>query len=209
MPGVSPPSPPSEISASAPTARSLAWHPLIKYGYGSESFALSTASACGDRPTVIWPPLTGSGITCGASSLWLSRTRARRCGCRTSPDFRAAPRAAPPSSCAGCTCPARSTRRTGVRAAAAPAAGLAGVPRPLRPVWLGGGSGRSGTRWRVAGTGTAARTPRCPDFSTCAASRAWRAAMPLQGQDPFGENFMRIYEEAEAAGRPYHGVTGY
>ena len=36
-----------------------------------------------------------------------------------------------------------------------------------------------------------------------------RAAMPLQGQDPFGENFMRIYEEAEAAGRPYHGVRGY
>ena len=36
-----------------------------------------------------------------------------------------------------------------------------------------------------------------------------RAALPLQGKDPFGENFMVLYEEAEAAGSPYHGVRGY
>lgn len=36
-----------------------------------------------------------------------------------------------------------------------------------------------------------------------------RAALPLQGLDPFGENFMKLYEEAQAAGRPYHGLTGY
>ena len=36
-----------------------------------------------------------------------------------------------------------------------------------------------------------------------------RAALPLQGLDPFGENFLKLNEEAEAAGRPYHGVRGY
>ncbi len=36
-----------------------------------------------------------------------------------------------------------------------------------------------------------------------------RAAMPLQGEDPFGPEFMALYEEARAAGRPYHGITGY
>lgn len=36
-----------------------------------------------------------------------------------------------------------------------------------------------------------------------------RAAMPLQGLDPFGERFMTLYQEAEAAGRPYHGLRGY
>ena len=36
-----------------------------------------------------------------------------------------------------------------------------------------------------------------------------RAAMPLQGEDPFGEGFMALHAESEAAGRPYHGVRGY
>lgn len=36
-----------------------------------------------------------------------------------------------------------------------------------------------------------------------------RAAMPLQGENPFGAGFMALYEEAQAAGRPYHGITGY
>ena len=33
-----------------------------------------------------------------------------------------------------------------------------------------------------------------------------RAAMPLQGEDPFGEKFMTLYEEWQAAGSPYHGL---
>ncbi len=36
-----------------------------------------------------------------------------------------------------------------------------------------------------------------------------RASLPLQGRDPFGENFMVLYTEAKAAGLPYHGVRGY
>lgn len=35
-----------------------------------------------------------------------------------------------------------------------------------------------------------------------------RASMPLQGKDPFGEGFFELYAEFNAAGRPYHGVTG-
>jgi hypothetical protein len=33
-----------------------------------------------------------------------------------------------------------------------------------------------------------------------------RAAMPLQGGDPFGEDFFAMHREFEAAGRPYHGL---
>ncbi len=33
-----------------------------------------------------------------------------------------------------------------------------------------------------------------------------RAAMPLQGIDPFGEEFMTMYGEWQEAGSPYHGV---
>ena len=32
-----------------------------------------------------------------------------------------------------------------------------------------------------------------------------RAAMPLTGRDPFGEEFMALYAEWDAAGRPFHG----
>lgn len=34
-----------------------------------------------------------------------------------------------------------------------------------------------------------------------------RAALPLQGEDPFGEKFFELAAEFEAAGRPYHGVA--
>lgn len=36
-----------------------------------------------------------------------------------------------------------------------------------------------------------------------------RAAMPLQGKDPFGEEFFAMYKEWQEAGSPYHGVGGY
>ena len=36
-----------------------------------------------------------------------------------------------------------------------------------------------------------------------------RAAQPLRGIDPFGEAFMELYTEFNAAGRPYHGVVGH
>jgi hypothetical protein len=34
-----------------------------------------------------------------------------------------------------------------------------------------------------------------------------RAAMPLLGEDPFGEKFFGMYEEWQAAGSPYHGLS--
>jgi hypothetical protein len=35
-----------------------------------------------------------------------------------------------------------------------------------------------------------------------------RAAMPLVGDDPFGEKFFAMYGEWEQAGKPYHGLPG-
>jgi hypothetical protein len=35
-----------------------------------------------------------------------------------------------------------------------------------------------------------------------------RAAMPLVGDDPFGEKFFTMYQDWEAAGKPYHGLPG-
>jgi hypothetical protein len=35
-----------------------------------------------------------------------------------------------------------------------------------------------------------------------------RAAMPLVGDDPFGEKFFAMYEAWELAGKPYHGLPG-
>jgi peroxiredoxin len=34
-----------------------------------------------------------------------------------------------------------------------------------------------------------------------------RAAMPLVGQDPFGEDFLALYDEWKARGMPYHGLS--
>ena len=34
-----------------------------------------------------------------------------------------------------------------------------------------------------------------------------RAAMPLLGDDPFGEKFFELYAEWEAAGAQYNGIT--
>ena len=34
-----------------------------------------------------------------------------------------------------------------------------------------------------------------------------RAAMPLQGESPFGEEFFEVLAEFEAAGSPFHGIT--
>ena len=33
-----------------------------------------------------------------------------------------------------------------------------------------------------------------------------RAAMPLMGEDPFGEDFMGLYQEWQDAGSPFHGL---
>jgi hypothetical protein len=35
-----------------------------------------------------------------------------------------------------------------------------------------------------------------------------RAAMPLTGGNPFGEEFMELYSEWQEAGSPYHGLPG-
>lgn len=34
-----------------------------------------------------------------------------------------------------------------------------------------------------------------------------RAAMPLRGESPFGEEFFKLLEEYQAAGSPFHGIT--
>jgi hypothetical protein len=34
-----------------------------------------------------------------------------------------------------------------------------------------------------------------------------RAAMPLVGEDPFGEEFFDLYQEWQRAGSPYHGLS--
>jgi hypothetical protein len=34
-----------------------------------------------------------------------------------------------------------------------------------------------------------------------------RAAMPLRGQNPFGSEFMELYETWQRAGSPYHGIV--
>ena len=36
----------------------------------------------------------------------------------------------------------------------------------------------------------------------------WRAAMPLNGGDPFGEDFFTSYQRWQEAGSPYHGLAG-
>lgn len=35
-----------------------------------------------------------------------------------------------------------------------------------------------------------------------------RAALPLQGGDPFGEGYAELAKEYSAAGRPFHGIAG-
>jgi hypothetical protein len=35
-----------------------------------------------------------------------------------------------------------------------------------------------------------------------------RAALPLLGDDPFGQTFFDMYEQWQAAGSPYHGLSG-
>lgn len=35
-----------------------------------------------------------------------------------------------------------------------------------------------------------------------------RAALPLVGDDPFGQTFFDMYSEWEKVGRPYHGLSG-
>ena len=34
-----------------------------------------------------------------------------------------------------------------------------------------------------------------------------RAAMPLLGDDPFGQEFFSFYEQWQSAGSPYHGLS--
>src|SRR5437763_11868484 len=36
----------------------------------------------------------------------------------------------------------------------------------------------------------------------------WRASLPLNDGDPFGEEFFTIYQQWQEAGSPYHGLAG-
>lgn len=58
----------------------------------------------------------------------------------------------------------------------------------------------------------AAGADRNFDRAAALAPNDWtirRAMLPLQGEDPFGENFMTLFGEWKEAGQPYHGVRGY
>lgn len=60
-------------------------------------------------------------------------------------------------------------------------------------------------------TGDEAGAARNFDRANELAPHDWtirRAALPLQGKDPFGDNFFELYKEFNEAGRPYHGVVG-